>query len=114
MFDFAPTILDYAGTALPEGMAARSLRGEIETGAGGRDCVFGEHVDNSQTWGGVYCRTGTHKLVVWSSDDDAGGELYCLEEDPLERVNRYADPALRAVRDELQARIIERGVTARG
>lgn len=114
MFDFAPTILDYAGVAIPEGMSARSLRGEIETGAGGRDCVFGEHVDNSRQWGGVYCRTDTHKLVLWSSDDDGGGELYCLEEDPLERVNRYADPALRAVRDELQARIIARGVTARG
>jgi arylsulfatase A-like enzyme len=33
------------------------------------------------------------------------GELYSLTDDPLQRVNRFGDPSLKGVREELQARL---------
>jgi hypothetical protein len=33
--------------------------------------------------------------------DGTEGELYDLAEDPLQRVNRWDDPAVRSVRDDL-------------
>ena len=38
--------------------------------------------------------------------DGSEGELYDVHNDPLQRENRYADPALRAIRDELEDRLI--------
>ncbi len=35
--------------------------------------------------------------------DGTEGELYDLADDPLQRVNRWADPACAAVRDDLLA-----------
>lgn len=108
MFDLAATALDYAGLPIPVHMAARSLRRELETGAGGRDAVFGEYVTNDRARSGVYCRTEAHKLVVWTADGERGGELYDLADDPEELANRFDDPGLTAVRRELTERIIGR------
>ena len=38
-----------------------------------------------------------------TSHDGSEGELYDLEDDPLQRANRWDDPACRAVRDDLVA-----------
>jgi arylsulfatase A-like enzyme len=38
--------------------------------------------------------------------DGSEGELYDVHNDPLQRENRYADPVLRAIRDELEDRLI--------
>jgi hypothetical protein len=35
--------------------------------------------------------------------DGTEGELYCHAEDPLQRVNRWDDPSVRALRDDLVA-----------
>jgi arylsulfatase len=108
MFDLAATALDYAGVPIPDPMAARSLRPELERGQGGRDAVFGEYVTNDRRRSGIYCRTETHKLVLWTADGGRGGELYDLADDPEELVDRFDDPGLTAVRRELTERTIER------
>jgi len=51
-------------------------------------------------------RTATHKLVVHHGL--GGGELYDLQQDPDERINRWNDAGYATVRAELQARLIER------
>jgi hypothetical protein len=48
--------------------------------------------------------TERHRLSVY--DGAAWGELYDRQEDPHERVNRWADPAHRAILAELQDRLI--------
>jgi hypothetical protein len=40
-----------------------------------------------------------------TAHDGTEGELYDLSDDPLERVNRWDDPALHAVRDDLVAEL---------
>lgn len=111
MFDLAPTILDYAGLPIPEEMSARSLRPELETGGGGREAIFGDYVTNDQRTRGVYCRTATHKLVLWETQGEGGGgELYDLAQDPHELYNRYPDPSLGTVVAELSDRIRARGL----
>ena len=48
-------------------------------------------------------RVGRHKLMRLTADGPR--VLFDLLEDPLERVNRIADPALKSVRDDLDARL---------
>ena len=45
--------------------------------------------------------------------DGSEGELYSLTDDPLQRVNRWADPATRTVRDELLGDLRDRQPAAR-
>ncbi len=58
---------------------------------------------------GVHLRTVTRDGWVCTEyapgtvHDGTEGELYSLADDPLQRVNRWDDPALRAVRDDLVA-----------
>ena len=37
--------------------------------------------------------------------DGTEGELYCLADDPLQQVNRFDDPSVRALRDDLLAQL---------
>ncbi len=114
MFDLAPTALDYAGLDIPEHMAARSLRPELETGSGGREAVFGEYVTNDRARSGVYVRTRTHKLVLWTDRGESGGELYDMVENPGELVNRFDDPALESIQRELAEGIVQRWLDVDG
>ena len=58
---------------------------------------------------GVYLRTITRDGWVCTAylpgavHDGTEGELYCLADDPLQHVNRFDDPAVRALRDDLLA-----------
>jgi arylsulfatase A-like enzyme len=108
MFDLAPTALDYAGVAVPEHMAARSLRPLIEAGAPGRPAAYGDYVTNDRETACAYCATERYKLALWTTGDERVGELYDLQEDPGELTNRYDDPALGAVRRELTEMILQR------
>jgi hypothetical protein len=58
---------------------------------------------------GVYLRTITRGDWVCTTylpgavHDGTEGELYSLTDDPLQRVNRWDDPAVRSIRDDLVA-----------
>jgi hypothetical protein len=58
---------------------------------------------------GVHLRTVTRDGWVCTEyapgtvHDGTEGELYSLADDPLQRVNRWDDPSVRAVRDDLVA-----------
>jgi len=57
----------------------------------------------SELLGRTMVRTTEHKLVLC---DDGTGELYDLEETPLEVHNHFGDPAFRAIQEELTGRIV--------
>ena len=63
---------------------------------------------------GMYLRTITRDGWVCTAylpgavHDGTEGELYCLAEDPLQQVNRWDDPAVRALRDDLLSDLRDR------
>jgi arylsulfatase A-like enzyme len=108
LFDFGPTILEAAGVTPPEWMEARSLqpylRGEQDET---RDCVFAEHSDDKILDATEYMtmiRRGRWKLVHYVDYEE--GQLYDLEEDPGERVNRWSDPACAELKMSLMQDIL--------
>ena len=109
--DLAPTILARAGLAPFNGMQGGSLLGVIDgTQAALRDAMVIEE-EGQRVYLGFAQRvrmrtlvTERHRLSVY--DGAAWGELYDRQEDPHERVNRWADPAHRATLVALQDRLI--------
>jgi choline-sulfatase len=95
-YDFFPTILDYVGVAAPvdRRRPGRSYVPLLEgKRVAWRDRLFFEYSNVR----GV--RTGRYKLVLRTKEWPS--ELYDLEKDPDERVNRFADVALSAVQKAL-------------
>ena len=95
-YDFFPTILDYVGVAAPADRRrpGRSYVPLLEgKRVAWRDRLFFEYSNVR----GV--RTGRYKLVLRTKEWPS--ELYDLEKDPDERVNRFADGALSAVQKAL-------------
>ncbi|MHC4137967.1 MAG: sulfatase family protein [Planctomycetota bacterium] len=76
--DIMPTLLDYAGVPVPEGLGGKSLRPIIEgKGVAWRDGLFGAAYVIKATRGGVrpeedvyalYARTGRWKYILWVKD----------------------------------------------
>jgi len=91
--DIAPTILDYAGLPIPEGMMAQSLRPLIEEGEGGKEAVLCEYTTNDRRRSGKCVRTRRYKYAFWGRD--AQEQFFDLETDPLERRNAIDDPEYR-------------------
>jgi arylsulfatase A-like enzyme len=103
--DFAPTLLDAAGVAVPPDMQGRSMlalfRGR--TPADWRTSMYyryyhdpGDH--NTRAHYGV--RTATHKLIYfWKKDQ---WELFDLENDPYELHNLYGVPGQEALTASLK------------
>jgi arylsulfatase len=87
--DIAPTILDYAGLAIPEQMPARSLRPLVEGAGHGRDAILCEHESNDRSRRGKCLRTQRYKYIFWDGGHEA--EFYDLQEDPDEQVNLAGD-----------------------
>ena len=104
LLDITATILDLAGATIPDYMDSRSLlplaRGD--TDVTGRDEIFAEFHGHHFPYPQRMIRTDRYKLVVNPPDIN---ELYDLADDPDELLNRYEHPELRAVRDELMARL---------
>jgi arylsulfatase A-like enzyme len=104
--DFAPTLLEAAGVAVPGSLQGRSLlpllRGEVP--ADWRTAIYyryyhdpGHH--NTRAHYGV--RTATHKLICfWKKDQ---WELFDLRSDPGELRNLYGQPGREAITAELRA-----------
>ncbi len=97
--DLAPTILDFAGIAIPAEMQGRSLR----PASGGRPpkdwrkSIY-YHYYEIESWHSVKkhygVRTHRYKLIHFYDDIDAW-ELYDLKKDPLEVNNVYENTAYR-------------------
>ena len=100
-----PTILDLAGMRVPDGLHVSSLAPWLSdpAAAGVGDATHAEY--HGDEWG-LYSmrmiRTGTHKYVYSPHGID---ELYDLEADPHELVNRIAEPEYAAVGQELRHRL---------
>ncbi|MFS0726672.1 sulfatase [Paenibacillus sp. 1P07SE] len=117
--DFPVTFLDYAGVAIPEEMQGQSLRGVFggETPEGWRTSMYYRYWMHLDQYHNVYShygiRTHQYKLIYYygqalgtsgSIDEDRPPEweLFDLAKDPAEMNNVYADPAYRAIVQELK------------
>jgi arylsulfatase A-like enzyme len=107
--DIAPTILQLAGTEIPDDMQGQSLGPLFESPVNGdwRDAIYYRFYESG--WGvpqhyGV--RTKSHKLIHFLSEPD-NWELYDLENDPGEMVNLYDDPGNEILVQELKSRLWE-------
>lgn len=103
--DLAPTALSVAGFPVPEGLDGVDLAPVIAARQAAHGAVFVEVVDDP---GGIRLKTVvTERYKLTHCHGERFGELYDLEADPGEIVNRWADPGLAGVRAELLARIID-------
>lgn len=118
--DLMPTLLSLSGLPIPEGVEGVDLSpmlvGDVvpsATGGGPADAEgsgpsgLQDSVQDQvfiEIRGAVSIVTDRWKMGLYPHDGD--GDLYDLEEDPFELINRYSDPALRSVRDELTERIL--------
>jgi arylsulfatase A-like enzyme len=107
LVDLAPTFCQIAGLppqAWMEGQALPVDDGDAE--ARGMERVLTEW-DSELLGVGVHLRTITRDDWVCTTylpgavHDGTEGELYSLVDDPLQQVNRWDDPAVRALRDDL-------------
>ena len=111
--DYAPTILDYAGVAIPEDMQGRSLRPILEGGQpeDWRSSIYYHYFEpprghNVALHYGV--RTDRYKLIRYYASGYGGEpvwELLDLERDPKEYKNVYEDPAYAEVVSELKTEL---------
>lgn len=105
--DFAPTLLEAAGAALPETIQGRSFLPLLSGGDAGpwRSAMYYRFYEQAYGIGpheGI--RTDRHKLIHYLYGDRAW-ELYDLEKDPRELYNVFADPAYAGVADQLQTQL---------
>jgi len=109
LVDLAPTFAQIAGLAPAEWMEGKALPiDDADADARGFERVLTEwdselfgvdvHV-RSITRDGWLCTT----YLPGHSHDGSEGELYDLHDDPLQRVNRWDDPAVASVRSDLLA-----------
>lgn len=107
LVDLAPTFCTIAGLPVPEWMQGRSLPLDDDDAV---DRGIDQQLTNwdSELFGvAVHLRTITRdgwvctEYLPGTVHDGTEGELYCLADDPLQQVNRFDDPSVRALRDDL-------------
>lgn len=106
--DFAPTLLDYAGVKIPDGMQGKSFRkllnGEQKKW---RDVIYYTYYEYpsihmvKRHYG---IRTERYKLMHFYYDVDEW-ELYDLEKDPQELNNVYQNPSYKKVREQMHQKL---------
>lgn len=110
--DIGATILERAGLQPFHGMQGRSLLPVIAGASEGvREAIVVEE-DNQRVFLGFDRPVRMRTLVTdrWRLTIYRGvewGELYDLKDDPLELENRWSDPALLAVRENLLMRLVQ-------
>ncbi|MDE3064216.1 MAG: sulfatase-like hydrolase/transferase [Acidobacteriota bacterium] len=111
LVSLAATFLDIAGQPAPAWAEAGALPvSDEDARSRGFEATVTEW-DSSLFGVDVHLRsvvTRDHLLSAYrrgTVHDGSEGELYLLGEDPLQRANRFADPALVTVRDELLERL---------
>ena len=120
--DFAQTFLDLAGLPCPNYMQGRSFRPLLrgETPADWRDVAYHRYWMNQDNVHNAYAhygiRTHRYKLIYWYNEDcgeeganpgtdEPEWELFDVEDDPLELLNVYHDPAYREVVREMTEKL---------
>lgn len=107
--DLAATFLDWAGGAMPEGCPSRSLL-PVMAGRETREAAYSEWRVHPARLGFALdlrvVRTERYKCTMEYASGE--GEMYDLQEDPYELVNRFDDPAYAGVRREMLDRLNER------
>jgi arylsulfatase A-like enzyme len=103
--DWAPTILDLAGVAVPETMQGKSWKPLMENKLGDwRNSFFYEYFFekpfNTPTLSAV--RTGTAKLIKYPGHDE-WTELFDLSADPYEMKNLFGDESAKPLRQIMEA-----------
>jgi arylsulfatase A-like enzyme len=107
LIDLAATFCGIAGVDVPDWVQGHALPvDDADAEARGFERVLTEW--DSELFGvGVHLRTITRDGWVCTAylpgtvHDGTEGELYDLADDPLQQVNRWADPACAALRDDL-------------
>lgn len=114
--DLAATVLERAGVATPWGMQGRSLLPVLGNDTAVRDAVLIEEEQQRLCFGfdkppRVHSLvTATWRLSVYR--DTTFGELYDLQADPRERVNRWEDSAYVRQKAELLAQLVREQLKA--
>lgn len=108
--DLAATLCDLAGAPGVNSAQSRSLKPLLEGGAQSRDYALSEwHIHPARLGLALQLRTVRTRRHKCTFELGSGaGELYDLQEDPFETVNRFDDPAYAAVRRELEGAIRDR------
>jgi len=110
--DFGPTMLDYAGVAIPSVMQGVSLRPLLQgnTSTDWRTSIFYAYYNRSPKHWGI--RTERYKLIRFPDTEVV--EFYDLQEDPQEMYNRGSEPSYRkqiaATQKQLNSLMTEVGV----
>ena len=108
--DLAPTVLDLAGISIEQFPCdGISLSPMLEDEMNSlRDYDFGEYHPTCRT--DVYnqtVRTKQWRFTLYPNRPE-WGELYCLDEDPCERLNRFGDQDTRNIQNHLKAVLNEK------
>jgi arylsulfatase A-like enzyme len=111
MVDLAPTLMEAAGIAIPDGVQGKSLAPLLAgESAKHRDSVYMEFYDlrrrAQDAISATSVRTESAKLTLYHSLST--GELYDLRKDPGEFKNLWDDPNSRPLKEELMATMIHR------
>lgn len=108
--DFAPTLLDYAGVAIPSQMQGESFR-QLANGTSDewRDAVYYTYYEYPALGGHMVKRhygvsTDRYKLMHFYYDVDEW-EMYDLKEDPNEMNSIYEDPEYAEVKADLHQKL---------
>ena len=100
--DMFPTLCNFLDIPVPKTVQGLDITKTLTEGAPtGHDAVFYEDVAVKTV------RTKKYKLSYGFQDGKEVGELFDLESDPHEYNNRYEDPSMAAVRDQLLRRMMD-------
>ena len=95
--DLTATMLDYAGAEIPSRVAGRSLAGVLDDGYVPNQIVYSQ----IKEWRMI--RDKRYKLVIYT---DGYGELYDMQNDPLESTNLYYTKGAREIRSIMEKKML--------
>ncbi|PAY19019.1 acetylglucosamine-6-sulfatase [Rhodopirellula sp. SM50] len=106
--DFAPTMLELAGLAIPDNMDGKSLLGLLQNpNEGGHEQMAFINVYGPLATHSLTCLTRQHKYTYWwfgNDQMDPVEELFDTENDPLELVNQADRPEHAAALEQMRKR----------
>jgi arylsulfatase A-like enzyme len=103
--DFVPTVLEISGLGLPKGMDGRSLVPVLKNpDAEWPEALMCEHHGHGSP---AFQRLLYYKNYKYLAHLNDKHELYDLEKDPYEMVNRIDDPALSEVLRDIRIRLVK-------